>query len=491
MNGRSFFPLLPYNVIVSYNPIEHIPARKTLPIMKRAKTTTFLLELPLRVDVGQAHRLHAHFEVARCFYNNLLGEANRRLKRMRSDPFWRQAQQIPRTHKQERAQAYAQLRKRYGFSEFAMHDYAKAHRVGWLVWGKDHLAALIEWNDPVVKHGLGQRIKFARLIRRKASSPQAEGADLQGYRYYVQLALEGVPYQKPKNFAGPATIGLDIGPSSLAIFPQQGAAQLVTFCEEIKPNAREKCRLQRQMDRQRRANNPDNYDEQGQCKKGHRNWKDSKRSQKIRRRHAALERRIAAHRKSLHGKLVNDIVRVGNTIQIEKTSFRAWQKLYGRSVGLRAPGMFVAHLKRTVAKTGGILTEVGTYKTKLSQYCHQCGQYKKKPLAQRWHLCPCGLGPVQRDLYSAFLLAYMKPTDITPSIDHLVWKGSESSLRAAVEVLLQRANDRQVLPRSFGIPGGRARQLESPECCQQELAPTLVYWREKREALVNGKEPPA
>src|ERR1700730_18321803 len=115
-------------------------ARKTLPIMKRAKTTTFLLELPLRVDVGQARRLHAHFEVARCFYNNLLGEANRRLKRMRSDPFWQQAQQIPRTHKQERAQAYAQLRKRYGFSEFAMHDYAKAHRVSWLA---DHLDAVL------------------------------------------------------------------------------------------------------------------------------------------------------------------------------------------------------------------------------------------------------------------------------------------------------------------------------------------------------------
>src|SRR5215469_4581240 len=31
----------------------------------------------------------------------------------------------------------------------------------------------------------------------------------------------------------------------------------------------------------------------------------------------------------------------------------------------------------------------------------------KKPLWQRWHACPCGIGPIQRDLYSAFLAAYL------------------------------------------------------------------------------------
>ncbi|MFL5701864.1 MAG: zinc ribbon domain-containing protein [Ktedonobacteraceae bacterium] len=526
--------------------------------MKRAKTTTFLLELPLCVDAGQARRLHAHFEVARCFYNNMLGEANRRLKRMCSDPLWWKTRQIPRSQRQERAQAYARLHTDYGFSEFALHDYATEQRVfwiadhldantaqtlasrafhavnrvclgkakhvrfrskgrgldsiegktnkqgirfvlqtlgeghhGWLVWGKERLPALIAWNDPVVKHGLDQRIKFARLIRRKASSPQAKGADFAGYRYGVQLALEGLPFQKPKHFAGPATIGLDIGPSSLAIFAQQGQAQLVTFCEEIKPKAQERRRLQRKMDRQRRANNPDNYDEQGRYKRGRLQWKESRGYRANRRRYANNERRIAAHRKSLQGNLANDIVRMGNTIQIEKTSFRAWQKQYGRSVTLRAPGMFVELVKRAVAKTGGILTEVSTLKTKLSQYCHQCGKYKKKQLSQRWHRCPCGIGPVQRDLYSAFLLAYLKPTDITPSIDRYVWEGSELSLRAAVERLQQRANDGQVLPRSFGITGGRARQLESLQSCQQELVPPFIYLyrRGRLEALCNEKEP--
>jgi transposase len=143
----------------------------------------------------------------------------------------------------------------------------------------------------------------------------------------------------------------------------------------------------------------------------------------------------------VHGKLAYDIAQVGTTINIEKTSFKGWQKQYGRSIGFRAPGMFVAHLARIVAKTGGILTEVSASKTKLSQYCHQCGQYHKKPRSQRWHQCPCGFGLVQRDLYSAFLLASLEPEQTIPSINHLVWEGAEPRLRAVMEGLQQRVNE--------------------------------------------------
>jgi Putative transposase DNA-binding domain len=159
------------------------------------------------------------------------------------------------------------------------------------------------------------------------------------------------------------------------------------------------------MDRQRRAANPDNYDEKGRIRsagsKKKLHWRSSKTYEKMRRRKATQERKLAAHRKSLHGQKVHEIVAVGNTIIIEKISYKAWQKQHGRSVGLRAPGMFIEMLRRTVASTGGTLLEVPTRTTKLSQFCHGCGKTLKKPLAQRWHQCACGVGPVQRDLYSA------------------------------------------------------------------------------------------
>jgi hypothetical protein len=517
--------------------------------MKKSKTPTFLLELSLRVDVGQAKRLRAHFEAARCLYNALLGEALKRLRAMRTDPAWQEARAIPQAQKQERKEAFSRLRQAYGFSEYALHGYAKeanctwiadhidsmmaqtlatrayhaVNRVclgkakkvrfkskgrgldsvenkwsksglrfvlqrpeegnhGWLVWGTDRLPTLIDWDDPVVYHGLRHSIKYARLVRRKAASPQAQGADIQGYRYYAQLIVEGIPHQKPKHTVGTDVIGLDLGPSTIAIVPREGEAQLLPLCEELKPDARAKRRLQRKLDRQRRANNPHNYDEKGRIKKrGNRRlaWHNSKSYLATRRRLAHKERKLAAHRKSLHGRLVHEIIRRGNTIHTEKLSYKAWQKQYGKSVGRNAPGMFLDHLRRTVASTGGTLSEFPTRSTKLSQYCHGCQSYIKKPLSQRWHHCACGIGPVQRDLYSAWLAAHLDLPDTTPSIAHDEWEGADLRLLAAVEALQQRAKEGQVLPQSVGIPRAGVRLPES-------LVPNrleLVYRRGRLAAL--------
>ncbi len=516
--------------------------------MKKSKTPTFLLELPLSVDVGQATRLRAHFEAGRCLYNALLGEAMKRLRAMRADPAWQEARALPPADKQERKEAFASLRHAYGFSEYALHEFAKgancswiadhidammaqtlatrayraANRVclghakhvrfkskgrgldsvenkwnqsgmrfvldpnagdgGFLIWNEEVLPARIEWRDAVVRHGLRHPIKYARLVRRMASSPNAQGADREGYRYYVQLALEGQPHQKKKHTVGTDVIGLDIGPSTIAIVSQQGEAQLLPFCEELRPDARAKRRLQRKLDRQRRANNPENHDDKGRIKKhGKRRltWKNSKGYLAMRHRLAAKERKLAAHRKSLHGRLVHQIIRRGNTIRTERLSYKAWQKQFGKSVGRNAPGMFLEQLRRTVASTGGILSEFTTQNTKLSQYCHGCQTYVKKPLSERWHHCACGIGPVQRDLYSAWLAAHLEYPNTIPSIAQDSWEGADLRLRAAVEVLQQRAKKGQALPRSVGIPRAGARLPESLALNRLEL----IYRRGRLEAL--------
>ncbi len=522
--------------------------------MKRSKTPTFLLELPLQVTPHQAKLLRAHFEAARCLYNALLGEAMNRLKRMRADGRWQQARSLPKGHKQERSALFSQLRQEYGFSEYALHAYATkarttwlaehldsntaqklatrayqaANRVclgqgrrvrfksrgrgldsvegksnttgirfvlqdptegngGWLVWGQERFAAKIEWTDPVVQHGLAQRVKFVRLLRRRASSERAEGADCQGYRYYAQLALEGLPYQKPKHQTGQGTIGLDVGPSTIAIVPQVGEARLLAFCDDLQADQQKTRRLQRQLDRQRRANNPENYDPAGRIKKGKKRWRESQRYQVTRRRLASAHRKLAAHRKSLHGQLVHEIVRIGNTVITENVSYKAWQKQYGKSVGTHAPGMFMEWLKRTVARTGGILQEVPTGSTKLSQYCHGCGRYVKKPRRVRWHQCACGVGPVQRDLYSAFLACHLDLRTLVPSIAQEHWESAETRLRAAMEDVQQRAKAGEALPQSMGIPRARARLPRSLEGDHQELR----FRRGRVEALARRQEPPA
>ena len=534
------------------------PTKQSKP--PKQKTPTFLLELPLEVDQGQAKRLRAHLEVARLFYNAVLSEGQSRLRRMKADPAWQAARAIPRSHKEGRAAAFSALRHQYGFSEYALHEYAKTARCTWiaehldavlaqklatrayralnrvclgqakrvrfktkarrldsienkrndtglrfvletpeeghqgyLVWKEDQLSAIIDWNDPIVKHGLDHKIKYARLIRRRATSSRAQGADREGDRYFVQLALSGMPYHKPKHTVGSDTIGADLGPSTIALVARQGAASLETLCEELVPNEQQIRRMQRKMERQRRAANPEHYDEQGRIKKHSKKrlqWKTSRGYERTRRRKAERERRLAAHRKSLHGRKVHEIVSQGNTIIIEKINYKGWQKQYGRSVGLRAPGMFIEWLKRTVASTGGTLLEVKTQQTKLSQFCHGCGKTQKKSLSQRWHVCECGVGPIQRDLYSAFLAAYLDSENELPSCARYVvpWEGAETRLRAAQERLFQRANEGQVLPPSMGMPRARARQPQSLSEPKQE--PILLLRGGRLEAWNERSEPP-
>jgi Putative transposase DNA-binding domain len=364
---------------------------------------------------------------------------------------------------------------------------------GHLIWKEDHLPALIDWEDEVVAHGLRQRIKYARLVQRRARSERAAGADHAAYRYFVQLALEGIPLQKPKHPVGRDIIGADLGPSTIALVPREGEASLSVFCEELAPDKKEIRRLQRKMERQRRAANPDNYDAKGRIKKQGKQrlrWKTSKSYEQARRRKAAKERKLAAHRKSLHGCLVHEIVAVGNTIILEKLSYRAWQKQYGRSVGLRAPGMFVAQLRRTVASTGGTLLEVPTRHTKLSQFCHGCGRHVKKPLSQRWHHCPCGVGPVQRDLYAAFLASTLSADQLIPSCAQAVipWESAEARLQAAHARVLQRANEGQCLPRSMGVPCAGARRPQSLGQATPELL--FLSRRGRVEAWKHRSEPP-
>ena len=199
-------------------------------------------------------------------------------------------------------------------------------------------------------------------------------------RFFVQLILEGKPYQKFE--ATDNTVGLDIGPSTIAVVTDDSAA-LERFCDELKDKQKEIRRLQRKLDRQRRANNPQNYNPDGTIKPGKKTWHESTRYKKTKRKLAEIQRKLVAHRKTLHGNLANRILRQGKHVKTEKLSYKAFQKNFGKSVKNRAPGMFMEILRRKAENAGGSIVEFSTKTTKLSQYCHKCGKYTKKPLSQR------------------------------------------------------------------------------------------------------------
>jgi len=97
---------------------------------------------------------------------------------------------------------------------------------------------------------------------------------------------------------------------------------------------------------------------------------------------------------------------------------------------------------------------------------------------------------VQRDLYSAFLAAYLDPADPIPSCAQYVipWEGAEARLRAAHERVQERAKEGQVLPRSMGISRAGARLPQSPSEATQELL--FLSRRGKVAAWKHRSEPP-
>lgn len=471
--------------------------------MAKSKTPSFIVELPLATNSEARHVLDSRFEAGRQIYNACLGEALKRCDLMQHSKVYREALDMPSSterERQARSKSFGIARAQYGFTEYSLHDYVKEIRNSWLgehidsftaqklatrafnavnktvigdaekvrfkrpgeldslegksnasgirwrdgqiLWIGLKLRTLIDLKDKVIAHGLSCPVKYVRIVRKIIRGKT---------RYYVQLICEGKPYRKEQNKDIAGKVGLDLGPSTIAEVSNTGA-KLDLFCRELDSTQREIRIIQRKLDRQRRANNPDNYNPDGTVKKGKKKWRNSRRYLKTGSQFANLHRRQAAHRKSLHGKLVNDILRRGNTIYLEKVSYKGWQKLFGKSINYRAPAMFVAELTRKAETAGGSVIEFPTTSTALSQMC-QCDRKVKKKLSARWHNCTCGVS-AQRDLYSAYLARHVKEDNTgkyyldTDSATN-EWPAAQPLIASAIATALD--NYRHAKPTSFGL----------------------------------------
>ena len=378
--------------------------------MKRSSTDSFILELPLKVSQDQNRILLARLELARRLYNAVLGESLKRLRLMRESKKWQKARFIG--DKRERSFRLHDLCREFAFTSesFSAFGTACKNNGGWNIhlgahetqriserayaavrmysfgkrgrprfkgknrplrsveaktnvagirWKKER--GIVEWKGLVLhamlspkgrdfwqEEVLSRETKYCRIVWRSLNDER---------RWYIQLIQEGMPPGKETNSAG--IIGLDIGPSTVAMVGED-VADLVKFCPTIEQPWKEMRRLQRKVDRSRRATNPDCFNQDGTWKKGKRQTVFSKSYKNTRSRIAETERKLASERKRSHGELANAILSHGNIIQIEKLSYKSFQKLYGRSVKLKAPSMFINLLARKAESAGGALKELNT-----------------------------------------------------------------------------------------------------------------------------------
>lgn len=291
----------------------------------------------------------------------------------------------------------------------------------------------------IQNHALSSKIKYLRLIKRKIKNKQI---------WFVQLILEGSPYIKEKNISQNEIIGIDIGPSTIAAY-QDTHSFLDSFCSSLDPLHLNQKKLQRKLDRSLIALNPNNYNNDKTIKKKKLTWIKSNKYKKNQNKLFEVYRKLKVQRKRLHNKLANKIIRLANVIRLEKLSYKAFQKRYGRSVSHRAPSMFIQILKNKAENAGGRVEEINTYKTHLSQICHNCLRKEKKESKQRWHNCKCGIN-IQRDLYSAFLARFVENNILNIQECQKHFSGAKLLLEQAILRLNESAIGKQRLS-SFGL----------------------------------------
>ncbi|MGL4879852.1 MAG: RNA-guided endonuclease TnpB family protein, partial [Waterburya sp.] len=438
--------------------------------MRRSQTASFITELPLVVDSKTEKKLLAKFQAGRQLYNACLHEAMVKMKRVKNSDAYIRAKKFPK--EKAKTAAFKEARSAYRYSEYELHSFAtftskkskwiaenidsntqqklatrafnasekvllgRAKKVrfkvpsrfrslegktnkqgirfknGQLVWGSLKITPIIDWLNPVIKHGLDSKIKYVRILWRELKGKR---------RWYVQLINEGLPYQKPQNYVSNGLIGLDLNISNIA-FVGNNMAGLLPFALDVPTYQKEIKRLQRQMERSRRNNNPSNYypdfkakkgrkvvTKKGKSIKGKHKWNNSQTYLKTTAKKQELERKKTAYAKSQNRQIVNEILRHGKHLKTENVSVKGWQKRYGKAIGAKSPGFVQSELRRKAENAGGVFQKFSTRKTALSQ-THLNGERIKKSLSQRVHYDLTGV-IMHRDLFSAFLARHINDED--------------------------------------------------------------------------------
>jgi hypothetical protein len=455
---------------------------------------------------------------------------------MRSAPAWDAARRMPKAsplQRKARSEAFAAVRQAHGFSEYQLQSVATEHKnaagfadrigihetqkigtrvlkaleeylsgargrprfkgkqrplhslegknnQGMLQWKPEVSVLQVErgWMIPVRMPDLRKDEWLAAALQHRTKYCRVVWRNIDGHRkWFVQLVQDGKSPIKasvlsrlaPEGSVG----GLDLGPSVVAWVTDTAAGVQRLAPEVERPHAAIRV-LQRQVDRQRRANNPDNFHADGRVKKGYRKSVASQRQILAERKLANLLRYEADVRKQAHGRDINMLVSKALIWRDDGVSPKALQKMYGRSIGVRAPGHFMDELARKAERAGGQRQIIDVRRLKTSQYDHTTDTFTKKALSERWHVFGDGSGRAHRDIYSAFLARHASPGEVRHQPETLARAWSE------LASVLHEAGWAQDKLRSDG-PSGRVTRVGSPTRQSGSLESS-----EKRNAMSKG-----
>ena len=259
------------------------------------------------------------------------------------------------------------------------------------------------------------KIKYVQIVSKTIRGKQV---------FYLHIVCQGTPVSKIQK--GEGVSGIDPGISTVAYVSKDSCELVDLVPKDFARKERLIQNLSRKIERSRRVNNPEAYNKNGTRNKDVRFKPLSKRAKRLAIRRQTAYRKLTEERRKRQGELVNLIVSQSSVIKIEDLDVKSLQKRkretrinpktgrpfskkrYGKAVFKAAPGYFKTLLLQRANSTGCKVDIISPKKTKPSQYNHITGDFNKKELKTRIYNLTDKITDVQRDLYSAFLIAHIE-----------------------------------------------------------------------------------
>lgn len=202
-----------------------------------------------------------------------------------------------------------------------------------------------------------------------------------------------------------ATVGVDLGLVRLATL---STGHVVANSRPLNAQLRALRYVQRKLDRQRRANNPDNYHSDGRVKQGCSDWVRSKRQGRTERRISKLHDHVANLRREQSHQLTTALVREFGVIGVETLAVHnlLGNRRLARGISDAGWGTILDQLKYKTKWADALLVAADRFYPS-SKTCSACGAVKAKlRLGDRVFACDesaCGQ-VMDRDLNAALNL---------------------------------------------------------------------------------------
>ena len=260
-----------------------------------------------------------------------------------------------------------------------------------------------------------EKIKYVQIIRKTIRGKKV---------YYLQIVCQGAPSSKVTN--GNGVVGIDPGISTVAFASPKEVALVDLVSKNITQKEKLLKRLDQAIERSRRMNNLECYNENGTIKKGVRFKRPSNRQMRLRNRRRKAYRSLSEERTKLQGQLINRLISQASIIKIEDLNIKGLQKRsrdirinpktnrpfsrkrFGKAIFRAAPSAFRTALEKRALQLGIDFEVISPKAVKPSQYNHITQTFEKKSLSTRIYDLSNEYKNVQRDLYSAFLIGHIE-----------------------------------------------------------------------------------